>query len=230
MDWTYSGSGIDVDPMFGSTHEKVFAYLGACGTWWTGEQRVEMVEQTRAAAECALCKARREALSPNSVEGEHEAIGNLPAAAVEAVHRIATDPGRLTRAWADEVMGEIGAGPYVEIAALVSTQFAIDGFATAIGVEVAPLPNAGRGEPSRLTPDGVGDVGAWVAQTVDKTLANVTRAASLVPAENDNWRIVATWHYSRGPEFMSLEWDRALSRPQVETVAAVVSSLNECFY
>ena len=31
-------------------------------------------------------------------------------------------------------------------------------------------------------------------------------------------------------DFNTLVWDRPLSRPQVELVAARVSSINECFY
>jgi hypothetical protein len=230
MDWEYKATGLKVDQKYGQVHEEVFTYFGQCGTWWTGAQRVEIVDEARAAFECQLCNDRREALSPNAVDGSHGATSMLSASAVEAVHRISTDPGRLTRAWADGVMADIGAGPYVEIAAMVSTLAAVDGFALALGVEVAELPTPTEGEPNCITPDGVGDVGAWVPQSVDKRLANVSRAVSLVPAESDNWRKIVDWHYSRGPEFMSLEWDRSLTRPQVETVAATVSSLNECFY
>jgi hypothetical protein len=36
--------------------------------------------------------------------------------------------------------------------------------------------------------------------------------------------------YASGDEFWNLTWDRPLSRPQVELVAARTSALNECFY
>jgi len=73
-------------------------------------------------------------------------------------------------------------------------------------------------------------VGAWVSQTTNKELANVSRAASLVPETESLWREIVQAHYSRGPEFANLLWDRDLSRPQVELLASTVSALNECFY
>ena len=66
--------------------------------------------------------------------------------------------------------------------------------------------------------------------TLDKALANVSRSLSLVPVTNSTWRRLVNDSYSRGPEMLSLTWERALSRPQVELIAARVSSLNECFY
>jgi hypothetical protein len=66
--------------------------------------------------------------------------------------------------------------------------------------------------------------------TIDKALANVSRALSLVPRTNATWRALVTASYSRGPEMMELTWSRALTRPQIELVAATVSRQQECFY
>ena len=232
-DWTYKESGITVDPGFGEVHADAWARLGSCGTWWTGAQRVAILAEVRAAAHCTLCVDRQQALSPQTVSGAHATSAEgraLSAEAVEACHRIATDPGRLTRLWVEAMCSTLGEESYVELAAIVATSFAIDGFATCIGAELRPLPVAGTGEPSRIRPDGVGDVGAFVSQSTDKALANVSRAASLVPETADVWRAVVNEHYSRGPEFMQLVWDRPLQRPQVELIAATVSAGNECFY
>ena len=84
------------------------------------------------------------------------------------------------------------------------------------------------GTPARDRPDDVGDVGAWVAQTTGETRANVSRTLSLVPITNEPWRQLVDSHYSRGAEFMAKQWDRALSRPQVEMIASRTTSLNEC--
>jgi hypothetical protein len=89
---------------------------------------------------------------------------------------------------------------------------------------------AGAGEPGRERPADVGDVGAWLPMTVDKALANVSRALSLVPRTDRTWRKLVNDSYSRGPQMLELTWRRALSRPQVELVAARVSALNGCFY
>ena len=69
-----------------------------------------------------------------------------------------------------------------------------------------------------------------MSQSIDKPLANVSRCVSLVPDSAQHWRRIVDEHYSHGREFGDLVWERPLSRPQVELIASVVSSLNECFY
>ena len=66
--------------------------------------------------------------------------------------------------------------------------------------------------------------------TEEKLLANVTRALSLVPRTNATWRTLVTESYSRGPQMLELTWQRALTRPQTELIAAQISRLQECFY
>ena len=100
----------------------------------------------------------------------------------------------------------------------------------ALGLDTLPTPAPLPGEPPRQRPDDIGDIGAWVSQSTDATLANVSRTLSMVPVTNATWRALVTSHYSRGPEFMNLAWDQALSRPQTELVASRTTALNECFY
>jgi len=232
-DWTYADSGVAIDPAFGDVHGDAWRRLGECGTWWTGAERVAILAEARAAAGCELCREQKAAVSPNAVRGDHSRSPEgsvLSNDAVEAAHRISSDPGRLARGWVGSMCEALGEEPYVELAAIVATRYAIDGFALALGTALRPLPAAGHGEPSRVRPDDVGDVGAFVSQSLDKTLANVSRAASLVPDTADIWRGVVKQQYSRGPEFAQLVWDRPLQRPQVELIAATVSKMNECFY
>ena len=232
-DWSYADSGIDVEPEFGAVHDQAWRRLGECGTWWSGVERVAILAESRAAEACGLCRDRAEAVSPNAVSGTHDSSPSgalLPEDAVDAVHRITTDPGRLTRSWVQTTCASIGEERYVELAAMIATRFAIDGFAFALGAGLRPLPEPGGGEPTRVRPDDVGDVGAFVSQSIDKRLANVSRAASLVPDTAAIWQSVVTQQYSRGGEFAQLVWDRPLARPQVEVIAATVSRLNECFY
>ena len=211
-------------------HDQVWERLGQCGTWWTGEQRVAAMAEVRKAFDCGLCDERLEALTPMMVAGEHDSVSNLPASAVDLVHRLTTDPGRLSKEWALLVIESIGEEAYVELSTLVCVQYVVDGFARSLGLPLRELPKAQPGEPDRVRPDGVGDVGAWVSQTIEKSLANVSRAGSLVPETEVLWREIVQAHYSRGQEFADLVWDRALSRPQVELLASTVSSLNQCFY
>jgi len=164
------------------------------------------------------------------VPGSHGPGKHLSAAAIEVVHRIGSDPGRLTRAWAEAAMSELGEEVYTELVAITATAVVLDTFDRVIGNQEASLPESVFGEPARVRPDDVGDVGAWVSQSVSGHTANVSRAVSLVPVSSAAWRTLADSHYSRGAEFMELRWSRALSRPQVELVASRTTALLECFY
>lgn len=61
--------------------------VGDCGVWWTGEERLAIAREARAAPACPLCGDRKAAPSPQAVPGTHAAATTLSAAAVEAVHR-----------------------------------------------------------------------------------------------------------------------------------------------
>jgi len=220
----------DTLPMLTAAQDEVAALLAQPGDWLTGAQRVAVWAEARDAATNPLDRARREAISPAAVDGHHPASPELAAAAVEVVHRVASDPGRLTRSWAAEAMAELGEEAYTELVGVTAMACALDRFGVALGRPERSRPSPVGGEPARVRPDDVGDVGAWVAQTVDKARANVSRALSLVPRTNRAWRLLVDSHYSRGAEFYRLVWDRALSRPQVELLAARTTSLHECFY
>ena len=230
MALTEYDSELDIDPMFATTHREVWQRLGECGTWWTGTERVAAMSEARAAFECQLCSERSDALSPSMIEGTHDSVSELPGQAVELVHKLTTDPGRLTQEWANATIDALGEERYVELAIIVCTQYVIESFAKCLGLALLELPTPGEGAPSQVRPTDVGDVGAWVSQTLDKALANVSRAGSLVPDTEVLWRDIVQCHYSRGSEFAELVWNRALSRPQTELVASTVSALNECFY
>ena len=204
--------------------------LGEPGDWLTGAQRVDVWRQVRDSATDELDQARRAALSPSSVAGTHPPTDDLDAAAVEVAHRVGSDPGRLTRAWAAEHIDALGEEAYTEIVGVTAIASVIDRFHVAMGEPIPALPVPQPGEPDRVRPDGVGDVGAWVSQSCGPTTANVSRTLSLVPRTNATWRSLVDSHYSRGREFLDAVWSRALPRPAVELVATRTTGLNECFY
>ena len=204
--------------------------IAAPGDWLTAEQRIDAWRHSRAAETNELDQRRRAAISPFAVAGEHPETGSLSAAAVEVAHRVASDPGRLTRAWADPLIDSLGEEIYTELVGVVAIARVIDRFSDALGEPRPDLPTPLPGEPAGVRPDGVGDVGAWVSQTDGTTVANVSRTLSLVPVTNEPWRDLVTTHYSRGAEFMDAVWERPLTRPQVELVASRTTSWNECFY
>lgn len=105
----YRNTGIAVRDDMIASQTRAWQSLGAPGTWWTGAERVAIAREVRAARRCAGCADRKAALSPYAVNAAHDAVTDLPPAIVDAVHRIVTDPGRLSRRWADEVMAATNA-------------------------------------------------------------------------------------------------------------------------
>ncbi len=196
----------------GAQHRRLLANLAGPGDWWDGASRRAIMEEARAAM------------------GGHTGGASLPAAAVEVIHRVVNDSGRLTQRWADIQIDELGDGPYAEVVGVTAIVTALDVYARAIGDVPLELAPPVAGPPAAERPDGVGDVGAWIAMTEEKALANVSRALSLVPRTNATWRTLVTESYSRGPAMLDLTWARALTRPQIELIAAQVSLLQECFY
>ncbi len=229
-----------------AAHREFWSTLAAAGTWWTGAQRVAIADQVRRAAACDLCARRKAALSPYAVEGEHDEAGPLSKAAVDAVHRVTTDPCRLSKAWFDgQIEAGLTDGQHVELVAIVSSLVSIDGFHRALGLPLEPLPQAQAGEPSEVRPEGLVDGVAWVPVIDPKKTAeaeadlfsndrpgHIAQALSLVPADLRVHKRLHAVHY--------LPYDRvaipgyakgrALQRVQIELVAARVSALSECFY
>ena len=201
-------------------HQRLLAELATPGDWWDAAARRALMEEARAALGCARCADGR----------RHGSVSMLPVAAVEVVHGVVNESGRLTRSWASRQIDELGDARYAEIVGVTAIIVAIDVAARAVGdvppVLAAPI----DGTPAGLRPGDVGPVGAWIPMTEEKLLANVTRALSLVPRTNATWRTLVTESYSRGPQMLELTWQRALTRPQTELIAAQISRLQECFY
>ena len=199
------------------------------GNWWSATERLAMVGQVRKArAADELPPWAR----PSTVEGLVDPDTPLPAAAVDAVWRLTNHPGTLTAEWYAETI-EAGLTPeqYVELVGVVATANCIDVFATAIGVEAAPLPNPAEGEPDRAVVDGVAVSTHWVP-TAPVRGANVGKALTSVPVAAEAWRRLSDAQYVPPEALLNdLTWSRgALDRMQVELLAARTSLLNECFY
>ena len=178
------------------------------------------MEESRAARRCARCH-----------DGQpHGPTDALPASAVEVIHRVVNDSGSLTRAWAEVQIDALGDARYAELVAVAAILVAIDVYRRSIGERQLELHSPIDGPPAAERLQDVGDAGAWIPMTVTKLLANVSRALSLIPRTNATWRALVTESYSRGPQMLELIWDRALTRPQIELVAAQVSRLQQCFY
>lgn len=220
--------------------------LAAPGAWWTGAQRVAIAQETRNALTCKHCHTRKQALSPFApIEGNHTTSTSLSPKVVDAVHRLTTDPSRLTQSWVDELTtSELSAAQYVEIIGVVVTTLCIDSFHLALGFELEPLPEPQKGEVSRYQPPNLESNTAWVPMIQklsekDADLwaakghtANVLRALSVVPDEVRMLNRLSTVQYVKPEDVPNHQNNngRAISRAQIEFVAARVSAINDCFY
>jgi alkylhydroperoxidase family enzyme len=239
-------------PALEAAQDLAWRRLGAAGTWWSGEQRLAIARETRAAADCAYCAERAAALSPLSVVGQHSVTQPaLPAAAIEAIHRIRTDPGRLGEAWFLRLReAGLAEAAYVELVSVVAVTVAIDTFRRGAGLPPLPFPEPQPGEPSRRRPvnakPGLGFVATLAPD--DRTAAdpdlyqdhpgprrrggaNIHRALSLVPDSMMHWWDVLEELYQSSRQMRDYDVDyRAIGHAQIELLAARVAALNRCEY
>lgn len=242
----YATSEVPVRDDIRRAHRTAWARLASPGSWWTGAERVAIAAEVRRARGCALCRERKAALSPAAVSGEHDCGGGLPAPAVEVVHRVVTDPGRISRAWCEAALDRgLGDAEYVELIGVLVVVVSIDDFHRGLGVPLEPLPEPKPGEPTRYRPgqaragggyvpmiEASGGTGAEGDLWERGRTANVIRALSLVPDAVRDLKLLSAAHYLPVEQVMRLGGDpgRALDRMQMELLAGRVSALNECFY
>ena len=242
----YAAAQVPVRADLAAGHARAGDRLANAGTWWTGEQRLAIAAEARHAVKCRLCRERLTALSPYTVEGEHDSLGGMAAPLVELIHRLRTDPGRLTRRWYDGIIAA-GIRPehYVETVGVVVTSVAVDTFARGIPAPPWPLPPVKPGHPTQLRPaatQGTAYV-PWLEPEAagpaeadlyppGRAPAHIYKAMSLVPAEVRGFfaDLVNTQYL---PAAAMRDFDRefrAISHAQIEFLAARVSALNRCEY
>ena len=228
-----------------AAHARAWAWIAAPGNWLSGAERVAIAAETRHALDCQLCAARKEALSPEAVAGEHDGPGVLEPPMVEIVHRIVTDPARLTRRWFQARQAEgIEDTRYVETVGVAAVTVSLDTFARSLGVAPRRLPEPGPGEPSGYRPASARMEEAWVPLIVHgeesgaeadlysgSKGAYILMALSLVPqAKRAFFDLVETQYLpGRWMRIFDVE-HRAISHAQIEFLAARISALNQCVY
>jgi len=242
-DFDYQAFGVRAD--IRAAHRSLWDHIRSPGTWWGGAERVAIAAEARRADECGLCSARKSALSAAAVQGEHRSTGALPANLVDVIHRVRTDPARLSRPWFDAVIaGGLEVPAYVEAIAVVTMVTGVDYFARALGIAPFPFPEPGAGTPSRYLPASAKPGTAWVPMIAPEDAAgpeadlyppgamipNIVRALSLVPAEARTLQMLSAAHYLSVEQISDPAARRSLDRMQTELVAARVSALNQCFY
>jgi hypothetical protein len=166
----YEEAPVRIRDDLAAAHRRAWDHIGYPGTWCSGAERVSVAAETRKAANCRLCRERKEALSPAAVSGSHDSLGELPENVVEVVHRVRTDPARLTRSWFDGCI-QSGLTPeqYVETVSVVVHVVSLDTFARGIGISPLPLPSPANGAATEKRPSGAKPGPAWVPWIVRPT-------------------------------------------------------------
>ena len=240
----YGRAPVPVREEIAAAHERAWQRIARPGTWHSGATRVRIAAETRNAGTCRLCAARKEALSPYAVEGEHDHLGELSGAMVEVIHRIVTDPGRLTRKWYRGLLDDgLADTEYVETVGVVCTTVSLDTFARAIGADLLPLPQPVAGEPTRVRPASASQGAAWVpwiapGDAAEDELdlfssehANIHRAMSLVPAEARGFFDLVETQYLQRHQMRDFDNEfRAITHAQIELIAGRISAINQCVY
>lgn len=216
-------------------HQQAWLRIGQAGDFCNAAERIEIVRASRQAEDCPLCKARKEALSPYSMDGEHAGETFLNAVETDLIHRLSTDPGRLTKQWFEGLLASgLDSRRYIEIVSVVTTRIIIDTMHQAMGMALPDLPQAtdDRSPRGQFNSSAV-DIGAWVpvldaaddlAATGLPTVPNIARSMGLVPSALNLFFGAFRPHYALSDVPLSI------SQAQAEFVASVVSAHNECFY
>jgi len=229
-------------------HAQARQWIASPGTWLSAAKRVAVVKESLQAAQCKLCLDRKEALSPYAVEGNHDSLGELDDIRVEAIHRIATDSGRLTGAWIEGLMDSgLSDGEYVEIIGIVAMTKMMDAFIWATGTSqtdlAAEMPKPSDGAPSGYRPPGAKMSSAWVPLIAPEDVTErdgelyrgtsgfVLQALSLVPESQHAFWALGEAHYIPMTEIRDPDTKaRAISRAQIEVLAGRTSALHGCMY
>ena len=229
MPFEYAGIDLPIRETTISSHRMSWEVIASPGRWWTGAERVEIARVGRAARDFDAVRSEM-----------------LPESAVYAIQKLVVDNANLNRDWYQEIIASEGMTEdrYVELVAVVVHALSIDEFHRALDLDLEPLPDPLPGQPSRIRPPEAEQRDSWPAivpkdglNPGDEMLygpmqwgANVISALSLIP-ENVRWlHDLSEGHYLSFKEMRMPDPLRAISRPQIELIAARVSSLNECFY
>jgi hypothetical protein len=226
--------------------------LAEPGVWWTAAERLAIAAETRHAASCPLCRDRAAALMPSAIEGEHQRLDSpLAEPAIEAIHRICADPGRLSESWFLRLQqAGLAEEAYAELVAIVAVVKATDTARRASGLPALEFPSPQPGEPSRIRPAGARPGLGWLATLApeDRTPAdpdlygdhpgprrrpgaNIQRALSLVPPAMIHWWDLLEQMYQSSQQMRDFTREyRAISHAQIECLAARVAAINRCEY
>lgn len=219
--------------------------LAAPGAWLDGARRVAVAAAARQAWQCDLCDRRKEALSPYAVAGAHDASPPLPQSWHDVIHPVVRDSGRLTERWYRGAReAGIGEDEFVEIVSVAIITTTVDAFALGIGMAppalpepVAGMPHCVRAPQATLGPGWVSTIAPEDAGPdfedfyAGESHFYIRRSLTLVPDEVRRFWELMDPLYMPDPRVNEIDGlDRAISRAQIEFLAARCSALLGCLY
>lgn len=205
----------EVDAAAEEAIRSAWAAIGSPGSFFTAAERVAFASHARAARGLAGPTPASAPLAPIVTA----AVARVAAAAM-------TTRLEHVQAWEDDGRDPLA---YVELVSVVAQVAAIDSYRIGLGRQLDPLPEAVPGDPVPVVDPAAKRMNAWVP-TVGIALAPTSLSA--LPREKAAKQALATaWYLADNVVHQyGAEPGRALSRPQMELVAARTSWLNECFF
>ncbi len=226
-------------------------WLSGPGEWWTGAERLAMIRETKTAWKCHLCARKKVALSPKSIADPHLDAPPLSSVVVEAIHRIVTDPSRVSEQWVGELkQNGLSYPQIVELIGVGVTGVTMNYLFWGLGAEPPALPDTRSGNPTRGESQDSEFHTAWVPTVIPEKakgrlkafyeaaagpaggVAHIMQALSLAPETLLAFYDLASVIYLPPTKVSNpgAETGRAITRPQIELLAATVSAANACHY
>ncbi len=211
MSFNFADAPIPIRTEIQEAMRKEWAFLAAPGTWWSGEERVQIAAEARRA-----------------MAGERSG-DELPAAVAEVVRTVAAESPLISAEWVEGLAAKgVDMPAYAEIIGVVARLSAVDMFHRALGLPLEPLPDPEPGEPLRThSPTDLVFGKSFVPMAL---MVSIPQTVSLVPPETVAWQELSNAMYMTLGEMGDPDFRQGLHRTQMELVAARTSQINECFY
>ncbi len=211
MSFNFADTPIPIRTEIQEAMRKEWAFLAAPGTWWSGEERVQIAAEARRA-----------------MAGERSG-DELPAAVAGVVRTVAADSPLISAEWVEGLAAKgVDMPAYAEIIGVLARLSAVDMFHRALGLPLEPLPDPDPGEPSRTAPPT--DLVFGKSFVPMALMVSIPQTVSLVPPETVAWQDLSDAMYMTLGEMGDPDFRQGLHRTQMELVAARTSQINECFY
>jgi hypothetical protein len=202
---------LGIDETFEKAISDEWSRLASPGTWLTGQQRVDLAQQARAAH-----------------QGTSITTTSLAAPMTEAARLLSADAAAARGPWVQALYdADLDPLEYVEILGVVARLNAIDTFLFGVGHPERPLPTPIAGDPTLQLVDGADFNGAW-APTVGP--AGAPSSLTAIDAERVAMFDIHSAFYLSLEQMGQMDIVKDLQRDQLELIAARTSMINDCFY